>query len=117
MNYKFEGTPSPWKVKFDAVISANRVIHVINREGISDDELPILSIWYNPNSDSKSSKKTLDANAHLIAAAPEMLEALILIVEKLEGISSLESLVFDFKGEILKIADPAIRKALNINNY
>ncbi len=60
---EFKGTPGPWSVRFDFVVQAT---------SFDDGRLVPVAQPYGVNSDGTD----LFANARLIAAAPELLEAL-----------------------------------------
>lgn len=79
-NLKFKGTPGPWEPDYkDGVcLGVKKVYFYKPPKVIVDSILPktLEEYW--------CQKEDIEANARLIAAAPEMLEALLLFVE-IEG--------------------------------
>jgi hypothetical protein len=78
-------TQGPWKQVDETIIPwGNETAKVATIEG-ADDQVVALSILYGPFIDDINNEAEAEANAALIAAAPEMLEALE---------SALETMIF-----------------------
>ena len=87
-------TPGPWAV---ARMTPCRV----------DTASGSISISWSSNNDSGAREREAEANARLIAAAPELLEALQKMLPELRGLS----IVSDTAAEMLREAEAAIAKA------
>jgi hypothetical protein len=69
-------TPSPWKVESGTIIDPH--IRSTNIDDGSDDICSLNTLWVK--------EKRVEANAHLISAAPELLEALEEMVAECSGV-------------------------------
>lgn len=84
-------TPGPWSVRYDFVVQA---------QSFSDGRLVPVAQPYGVNTDGTD----LFANARLIAAAPDLLEAL-------EASLALIDLAIPFEGDVTRKARAALAKA------
>ena len=77
MNYEFKGTPGPWMVKTEeAELEGREFSRFDISDTHEDDRTPICS-GYGNLSHLFASKEQGAANAHLIAAAPDLLQLAI----------------------------------------
>lgn len=93
--YQFKGTPGKWKVT--KIGEANPMV---NSCGFHELE-PRMDIWFSNAHTVKSASEAL-ANAHLIAAAPDLLEACVAALEVVDS------------REVYEKLQQAIHKALNL---
>ena len=94
-------TPGPWEIN-SLKPETNRVL-----DANSSDTPAFVTIWFTRR------EQELDANAHLIAAAPQLLEALEKLVEEYKMATGL--LNYDDIEEI-SLAKQAIKKAYGEND-
>ncbi|NIA46061.1 MULTISPECIES: hypothetical protein [Providencia] len=96
---EFKGTPAPWLTDRNNCHSG----HIATVHGCENNDQ--VEIW---STDWPESESVQEANAHLIAAAPELLEALIELTESAkEAIDGLGDLA-----DAIDTAKAAIAKAL-----
>ncbi|MGG4677947.1 hypothetical protein [Providencia huashanensis] len=96
---EFKGTPAPWLTDRNNCHSG----HIATVHGCENNDW--VEIW---STDWPESESVQEANAHLIAAAPELLEALIELTESAkEAIDGLGDL-----SDAIDTAKTAIAKAL-----
>ncbi|MBQ0532617.1 hypothetical protein J7S73_21475 [Providencia rettgeri] len=96
---EFKGTPAPWLTDRNNCHSG----HIATVHGCENNDW--VEIW---STDWPESESVQEANAHLIAAAPELLEALIELTESAkEAIDGLGDL-----SDAIDTAKAAISKAL-----
>ncbi|WOB87337.1 MULTISPECIES: hypothetical protein [unclassified Providencia] len=96
---EFKGTPAPWLTDRNNCHSG----HIATVHGCENNDW--VEIW---STDWPESESVQEANAHLIAAAPELLEALIELTESAkEAIDGLGDLA-----DAIDTAKAAIAKAL-----
>ena len=89
-------TPGPWQIGGE----------LISQEGTN---IEIASVWaQSANRKFAPSQSKADANAHLIAAAPELLEALVTLCDKVDHNRYNPRADFDFF-----LADAAARTAID----
>lgn len=103
MEKKFEGTPAPWVIEngFNENGDGKYFPSVVmgNISWMKDGELPRLVV----NESHDQNAKSIMANAYLIAAAPDLLEACILALRDLQPT--------DYTYQVI---EQAIHKSLNI---
>lgn len=92
-------TPGPWQVKFDEDWMDTMII--------APGGAATAKAWdlWEDSEDGKVTQMPTDANAHLIAAAPELYEALRITKVHLEASG------FDAKGKVVAQANAALAKA------
>ena len=106
MNYEFKGDTPPWRIASSNKKNQFYVIHGKDLTGDKPRELQVLCINYGFHPIKEQLDKT-QANAHLIAAAPDLLEACVSFVKAFEDGGNIDR-------DVYNEAKATIHKALNI---
>ena len=114
---EFKGTPGEWKQSHRQI--PNNKDGMYDTQVYTDDGETIATIhWYSKPPIIENNVKTIGSyrkeNAKLIAAAPDLLEALQLVTDELfQAIECINSVESAKSSTNIKIAEKAINKALN----
>lgn len=102
-DYKFKGTPGNWSdmsgdnASIDIVLDNNAVISVDRRDRYTGQLV--------------GERSEMEANAHIISAAPDLLEALLKVKQYFPS-----DILSDIMNEDFDLIDNAIHKALNLTS-
>jgi len=101
---KFKGTPGPWKIdrtEFDDILL------------MDENDCLVGEIYYETDGTTRSLplKDQAEANAKLIAAAPDLLEALLFMANQMKGDTTL--IMIDAIAKALGISPNELSKELN----
>jgi hypothetical protein len=104
MTYGTRGTKGEWK------IAEGDFIYCLNAEGTNRFNLQVQGGYVNQKDGNRTSVSELEANAHLISAAPDMYEALNFTIRQIKELHKLKG-DFGLTNAILGLAKQTLAKA------